>query len=70
MDKKVFMQMIHVIISSSSFSDFYKGNINNGTNPPLCPFPALLTPSPDKAFINGEVTGCINEENIVAMLPS
>ena len=41
-----------------------KGNENNGRNMPSCPFPALMIPFPDKAFINEQVTGFINEDAI------
>ena len=41
-----------------------KGNANNERNPPLCLLPALITLFPDIAFINEEVTRCINKEAI------
>ena len=41
-----------------------KDNENNGRNIPSCPFPALMTPFPDKAFINEQATGFINEDAI------
>ena len=44
-----------------------KGNTNNGIKSPSYFFPALVTPFPVIAFINEEVTGCINEEAIVAI---
>ena len=39
-------------------------NANNGRNPTICPFPALMTPFPDIAFINESVIGAINEAAI------
>ena len=44
-----------------------KSDANNGRNPPSCPFPALMTPLPDIAFIIEEDAGCINEEAIGAI---
>ena len=34
-----------------------KGNTNDGKNLPSCPFPVI-------SFINGEATGCVNDEAI------
>ena len=39
-----------------------KGSANNGIIPPSCPFPALVTPFSDIAFINEETIGCNNEK--------
>ena len=36
-----------------------KGNANNGRNPSYYPFPVLMIPFPDKAFINEKATGCV-----------
>ena len=33
-----------------------------------CPFPALMTPSPDIAFINEEATYCVNSAIIEAVI--
>ena len=39
---------------------------NNGRISPSCPFPALLIPFLDIAFINEGPAGCINEKSIIA----
>ena len=36
-----------------------KGNAENGRNPSYYPFPVLMIPFPDKAFINEKTTGCV-----------
>ena len=40
-----------------------KGTAKNGRNPPYCPYPALITPFLDVAFINEEPTGAIHIDN-------
>ena len=45
-----------------------KSNINNGINLPSCPFPTLVTPFPDIAFINQEAAGCISKKGIGAII--
>ena len=44
-----------------------KGNAINGRNSSFCPFPTLMTPFPDIAFINEDSTGCINEKAMGAI---
>ena len=39
-----------------------KDNANNGSNPPSCPLPTVLTPFPDITFLNEGATGCIIKE--------
>ena len=46
-----------------------KGNANNGQNPPSPPFPVLITPFLDIAFIDAEATGFINEAATGAIVP-
>ena len=47
--------LLYLLLTTLSRTFIIKGNFNNGRNPPSCPFP-------DIAFINEEVTGCINEK--------
>ena len=41
-----------------------KTSVNNGSVPPSCHFPVLMTPFLFIAFTNEEATGCISEEAI------
>ena len=46
----------------TSFKDvafIVKGNAKNGRNASYYPFPALMIPFPNKAFINEKTTGCV-----------
>ena len=65
-----------VIISFSCSSDFFSFsyssfsenfNVNNERNPPSCPFPVLMTPFSDIAFISKETLDCINKDTISAI---
>ena len=47
--------LLYLLLTTFPWTFIIKGNFNNGRNPPSCPFP-------DIAFINEEVTGCINEK--------
>ena len=60
------MLLYHFVALMTSFPRTFiiKGNANNGRNPTSCLFLALMTPFPDIAFINEEVTDCTNEEAI------
>ena len=42
-----------------------KGNANNGRNPSYYPFPVLMIPFPDKAFINEKTTGCVYRKVVI-----
>ena len=42
-----------------------KGNANNGRNPSYYPFPALMIPFPDKAFINEKTAGCVYGKAVI-----
>ena len=44
-----------------------KANVNNGINPPSCPFLAVMAIFSDITFMNEEATVCINEETIGAI---
>ena len=63
-----FYPLLTLVAPFPEITFIIKCNANNEQNLPSCPFPALMTPFPNKAFINEEATDCINEEAGVAIL--